>query len=153
MPGSGILSIQAYHDNSLDNRPMNGITPPEVARALKRDAQTTLQLVEELPAAPADKGLRLTLGDLRAMAHLGDYYAEKILGAVDLALFEKTGKSEQQASAVRHLETALEHWKKYAAVAARQYRPQLLTRIGYVDLHALTQKVQQDVDIAREWKP
>jgi hypothetical protein len=153
MPGSGIINIQSYRDRLLDNKPLNGITPPEVAQALKGYARTTLQLVGDLPAAAADKELRLTIGDIRAMAHLGDYYAEKILGATDLALFEKTGKPEQQASAVQHLQTASEHWKKYAAVATRQYRPQLLTRIGYVDLDVLTQKVEQDVNIAREWRP
>jgi hypothetical protein len=152
MPGSGILNIRAYRDNLLADRPRSGITPPEVARALKNYAQTTLQLVGQLPAAPTDKELRLTLGDFRAMAHLGDYYAEKILGATDLALFDKTAQPEQQAAAVQHLQAALEHWKKYAAVATRQYKPQMLTRVGYVDLNALTEKVQQDVDIARQWK-
>ena len=86
------------------------------------------------------------------MAHLGNYYAEKILGATDLALFDKTGKPEQQAAAVKHLEAALEHWKKYAAVATSQYRPQLLTRIGYVDLNQLTSKVQEDIALARDWQ-
>jgi hypothetical protein len=91
-------------------------------------------------------------GDLAAMAHLGDYYAEKILGATDLAMFEKTGKPEAQTSATAHLEQALAHWKKYAAVATAQYRPQLLTRIGYVDINALTESVQRDIAIVREMK-
>jgi hypothetical protein len=150
MPGSGILNIRTYRDNLLGNKPMNGITPPQVAQALKSYARTTLRLVEELPESPADKELRLTIGDWKAMSHLGDYYAEKILGATDLALFEKTGQSEQQASAVGHLETALEHWKKYAAVATRQYRPQLLTRSGYVDLNQLTEKVAEDIALAKK---
>jgi len=126
------------------------MTPLQAAEALKGYAAQTLQLVSELrPREGANKELRLTLGDFEAMAHLGDYYAEKILGATDLALFEKTGKAEQKESAVKHLEAALEHWKKYAAVATRQYRPQLLTRIGYVDLNALTADVQRDIEIAR----
>ncbi len=150
MPGSGILNIRTYRDNLLGNKPMNGITPPRVAQALKDYARTTLQLVEELPGSPADKELRLTTGDWKAMAHLGDYYAEKILGATDLALFEKTGQSEQRASAVEHLEAALEHWKKYAAAATRQYRPQLLTRSGYVDLNQLTDKVAEDIALAKK---
>jgi len=148
MPGSGIINIQSYRDRQLGNKPMDGITPPEIAQALKGYAQTTLQLVGELPAATTDKELRLTVGDLTAMAHLGDYYAEKILGATELALFEKTAKPEQQAAAVQHLQAALEHWKKYAAVATRQYRPQLLTRIGYVNLNELTTKVEEDIAIA-----
>jgi len=151
MPGSGIMNIGSFRDRLLEGKPMDGITPPQVARALQDYAQTTLRLVAELPAAGADKELRLTAGDWKAMAHLGDYYAEKILGATELALFDKTGKPEQQAAAVQHLEAALAHWKKYAAVATRQYRPQLLTRIGYVDLNQLTDKVQEDVTLAREW--
>jgi hypothetical protein len=97
-----------------------------------------------------EKELRFTLGDLTAMSHLGNYYAEKILGATDLAMFEKTGKPELQASAIAHLEAALAHWKKYAAVASAQYKPQLLTRIGYVDFNALTESVERDIFIAKE---
>ncbi|MBS7614602.1 hypothetical protein KEJ18_02555 [Candidatus Bathyarchaeota archaeon] len=149
MPGSGILNIRTYCDNLLNNKPMSGITPLQVAQALKIYAQTTLQLVEGLPESSPIKELRLTIGDWRAMAHLGDYYAEKILGATDLALYEKTGQIEQQTSAIRHLEAALEHWKKYVAVASSQYRPQLLTRIGYVDLNQLTDKVAEDIAMAK----
>jgi len=86
------------------------------------------------------------------MAHLGNYYAEKILGATDLALFDRTGKAEQRESAVSHLRAALAHWKRYATVAPGQYKPQLLTRVGYVDLNALTSKVEQDIDIADRWQ-
>ncbi len=150
MPASGILNIRTYRDNLLGNKPMNGITPPQVAQALKSYARTTLQLVDELPESSANKELGLTVGDWEAMAHLGDYYAEKILGATDLALFEKTGQSDQRISAVGHLEAALEHWKKYAAVATRQYRPQLLTRSGYVDLNQLTDKVAEDIAMAKK---
>jgi len=153
MPGSGILSIGAYRDRLLMKKPMDGITPLEVALALKGHAATTLQLLSQMPEKVADKELRLTLGDLKAMAHLGNYYAEKILGATDLALFDKTGKAELKESAVKHLREAMEHWKAYAAAAKRQYRPQLLTRIGYVDLNALAEKARQDVEMAIEWKP
>jgi hypothetical protein len=153
MPGMGILNIRNWRDRLLAGQPMEGLTPPQVAGALTNHALETLRLVSELrPQAGANKELRLTLGDFEAMAHLGNYYAEKILGATDLALFEKTADAEMKKSAVKHLEAALVHWKKYAMVATRQYRPQLLTRIGYVDLNALTGKVQQDVDIASQWK-
>lgn len=152
MPGSGIMNIRSFRDRFLDGRSMDAVTPLEVAQALKDHAQTSLRIIAELPAAGADKELRLTIGDLKAMAYLGDYYAEKILGATELALFDKAGKPEQQAAAVKHLEAALEHWKKYAAVATSQYRPQLLTRIGYVDLNQLTAKVQEDIAMARDWR-
>jgi hypothetical protein len=150
MPGCGILNVRTYRDRLLNDQPMDGMTPPQVAEALKGYAAETLQLVSKLrPQQGENKELRLTLGDFEAMAHLGNYYAEKILGATDLALFSRTGKPEQKESAVKHMEAALEHWKKYAAAATRQYRPQLLTRIGYVDLNALTADVQRDIEIAR----
>jgi len=151
MPGTGILDISTYCNKTAQRESVTGITPLQVAEALKADANTTLKLSSEMPVAQ-EKELRFTFGDLTAMAHLGNYYAEKILGATDLALFEKNGKPELQASAVAHLERALDHWKQYALVATSQYKPQLLTRIGFVDLNALTESVQRDIVIAREMK-
>src|ERR1019366_2796958 len=78
--------------------------------------------------------------------------AEKIRGAADLALFDKSTQAGQRDSAVRHLETALEHWRQYSAIATSQYRPQLLTRVGYLDLNGLTENVAADITMAKEWK-
>ncbi len=153
MPGCGILNIRAWRDQVLAGKAVEQITPLQVADALQSDAGTTLQLLNTLPQTVTNKQARLTIGDLKAMAHLGNYYAEKIRGAADLALFDKTGKTAQRDSAVRHLEAALEHWKRYAAVATAQYQPQLLTRIGYVDLNLLTEKAAADIALAQEWKP
>jgi hypothetical protein len=139
MPGSGILSISHY----VRQRSAAGITPPQVAANLAAYADSTLKILTQLHAN--SKELRLTLGDLKAMAHLGHYYSEKILGATSLA------QGEQQA-AIQHLETAVQHWKSYAATASKQYKPQLLNRVGHVDLVQLTAKVQQDVEIARAMK-
>jgi hypothetical protein len=87
------------------------------------------------------------------MAHLGNYYAEKILGACDLALFDRTGQAAQQETGVKHLEAALAHWKRYAAVATHQYRPQLLNRVGYTDLNELIANVAADITLAKQWQP
>jgi len=138
MPGAGVLSIRDYLAGK------KGITPVQVAENLRSDAAATLKLVAALrPSQGGSKELRLTLGDYEAMAWLGNYYSEKILGALDLA----QGKRE---SSVRHLEAALAHWKKYAEVAGSQYRPQLLNRVGYVDLNQLTAKVAADIELARQ---
>jgi hypothetical protein len=88
------------------------------------------------------------------MAHLGHYYAAKIRGACALALFDKTGEARQQAAAVRQLETALSHWKKYSAAYTRQYaQPIRYNRVGLVDIPALIKKAADDVQMARAWKP
>jgi hypothetical protein len=145
MPGSGVLSIPDF----LKGKP--GMTPQQVADELKANAAAALDLIAGLHPVK-NKELRLTLGDCEAMAHLGNYYAEKILGATDLALFDRDGKPAPKDSSVAHLRAALEHWKRYAAVATAQYKPQLLTRIGWFDLNQLTAKVEHDVALAEGWK-
>ncbi len=155
MPGSGILNLRQWRTRLLKGEKMNGITPLEVAAELQKNAAAAHRVVEEVrPAAAKTKELRLTLGDADAMADLAQYYAEKILAAADLALFDGDGKAERRASAVRHLEAALAHWKAYAGLATAQYKPQYLGRLNrLVDLNALTASAAADVDIAREWHP
>jgi hypothetical protein len=156
MPGSGILNLLQWREQRL--QPLTGITPLEVADALADQAQETLKLLPDLRRAAAQQGeppkeLRITLADLEAFARLGLYYSEKIRGAAELILFDASGDSARQSAAVRHLEEAVTHWRDYAAVATRHYRPQLLNRVGYVDLNQLAGKVAEDVELARAWKP
>ena len=88
------------------------------------------------------------------VAHLGLYYAAKIRGACDLVLFDKTGDAKQKASAVQHLEAALNHWKDYSAAYTRQYvQPVLFNRAGLVDIPRQTGDVAADVQMARDWRP
>ena len=136
MPGAGTLSIPDFLAGK------KGITPLEVAASLERDAGETLRLSAQLRPHADSKELRQTIGDYEAMAWLGNYYAEKIRGALDLARGQKD-------SAVEHLTRAHEHWQRYAAVATAQYKSQLLNRVGFVDLNALTAKVAEDIEFAR----
>jgi hypothetical protein len=133
---------------------MNGKTPLEVAAALKSDASAALEGATALRRVEGmSKELRLTLGDIEAISHLGNYYAEKILGAAELALYDSSGNGAEKDSAVTHLNAALEHWKRYAAVYSKQYKPQLLNRVGFVDIPGFIPKVENDIAIARAWRP
>jgi len=138
MPGSGL-------SNTAEDA-------ARTAADLREDARAAREAAAGLPAAK-DPELARTLEDVESMARLGEYYAEKILGAAELALFDRTGEEARREAAVRHLEAAAGHWARYADLASRQYRPQLLTRLGRVDLRALEERVRGDVAIAREWKP
>ena len=152
MPDAGVLNIRQWRTRLAKGAPMEGMTPLQVAEALNQHADRALDLVAELrPLVGQNKELRLTLGDCEAMAHLGHYYAQKILGASSLALFDQNGQGELQSEAVRHLQSALEHWQKYAAVATGQYMPQKLGRVGPVDLNKLTAKVEADIALAKDW--
>jgi hypothetical protein len=155
MPGSKILSILEWRAKALSGQPLSAESPLQAADALAAEAAATLKLTD--PLQPAGKGndeLRSTLWDLTAMAHLGNYYAAKIRGAAELALFDKTAAPASKQAAVQQLRTALNHWKRYSAAYTLQYRqPRLYNRVGWVDIPALTAKVEQDIQIAEAWTP
>ncbi len=154
MPDAGVLNIRQWRARLAKPAPMEGMTPLQVAEALHADADKAIEFVTELrPLQANNKELRQTLTDCEAMAHLGHYYAEKILAATDLALFDQNNNADQQIQAIHHLESALEHWKKYAATTTAQYLPQKLGRVGAVDLNKLTPKVEDDINIAKTWTP
>ncbi|MGQ9762029.1 MAG: hypothetical protein ACUVQH_08975 [Thermogutta sp.] len=154
MPGSGVFNIRQWLAQGDTSDQQSGATPLDVSHSLEQCAEETLRLLPELrPTEVTNRELQRTLGDLEAMAYLGQYYAAKIRGAVALAEFDRDGKPDQKNAAVAHLEKALEHWKQYAATARKQYKPQLLNRIGYVDLYEITSYVERDIVIAKEWKP
>jgi hypothetical protein len=155
MPGSGNLTIREWRERWLAQQPMDGTSPLEVAANLRRHAGAAQQSVTNLrPRQGSNKELRLTLGDIEAFAHLGFYYADKIEGACDLALFDATSKVGQQATAIRHLEAALQHWRHYAMAYTSQYKqPLLYNRVGIVDIPKLAEKAAADIEWARNWKP
>ena len=154
MEGSGLMTIPAYVGAHLKGeRPTTG-TALEVAAELISNAKTALAGVTAVrnKVAEPSKELRRTLGDMEAMAHLGHYYAAKIAGATELALFERSARADHKEKAVAHLEQAVKHWEAYAKVATSQYRPQLLARTRDLDWQRLLKDVKQDVEIARSAK-
>jgi len=151
MQESGITSIPEYVERRLAGERMSGITPVQVARELRNHANETLRILSAIRRGTKgmSKELRLTLDDIEAMSHLGNYYACKILGATELHLFETSRRGEHKTSAVGHLLEAQEHWTNYAEVASKLYRPQLLARTRELDWIKLLDDVKKDVDIAR----
>ncbi|MCP5117898.1 MAG: carbohydrate-binding family 6 protein [bacterium] len=155
LPERGVLDIVEWRGRKLAGETMPAATPIEIAEQIEAAAGEALKLVSEFRQnAGENKELRLTIGDLTAMAHLGNYYAAKIRGAADLGLFDKTSDVAQRDSAVKHLHNAYLHWKLYARAYTAQYRqPVLYNRVGWVDIPALSQKVEEDIGIAKLWTP
>ena len=155
MPGAGVLNITEWRKRKLAGMAMDGVTPLEVAGELAKTGSKTLGMLADLRSKQGDNvELSRTLGDIEAMAYLANYYAAKIRGAADLALFDKSGKQSDRESAIKNLEAALEAWKRYSRAYTVQYKqPILYNRVGVVDLPALTSKVEQDIAIARLWSP
>ncbi len=151
MQNSGIMSIPEYTERHVAAEPMTGTSPLQVAAQLRNRAETAIKLLRVIRhrGRKVSKELRLTLEDIEAMSHLGNYYASKILGAEQLHLFEKSKNRENKISAVQHLLEAQRHWEDYAEVASKLYRPQLLARTRRLDWAKILEDVKRDVAIAR----
>jgi hypothetical protein len=155
MPGTPDLNIKMWRELKLNGKEIIGKTPFKVANSLESYAKNTLSLVKELRQVKSNsKELRLTLGDYEAFAHLGNYYAEKIRGATNIALYDTIGVKSYQDEAITHLEKALNHWKKYGVIYAKQnVQPIKYGRAGIVDIQgSLTADVAQDIEMAKNWK-
>jgi hypothetical protein len=151
LKGSGILSVQEYAGAIIENKAFDGITPMEVADNLDAMAKRTLQGIKRLSRkAGKNKELRATLTDAEAVAYLGRYYADKIRGAAELAVFRTDSqRTTNHQRAVEHLTNAVKEWEAYASVATKQYRPQLFSRTHYMDWWKLLDDVKQEVETVK----
>jgi hypothetical protein len=148
-PGTDNVAIPDYVDAVSAGTPVTGTTPIQVSQQIHEHADKALRILDTFPEV-TDKELRLTLGDIRAMACLGKYYAHKIRGATELALYRKNQDKAHQDAAIRELTQAAKYWDLYTATALTQYtNPLLLNRVGPCDWRGLTAEVRKDIETAR----
>jgi hypothetical protein len=149
--GSGILSVQEYASAVLKGETFDGTTPMGMAGALDTLAEETVNRVKTIRKESKPGGeLGATLTDMESMAYLGRYYADKIRGAAELAVFRADrNRKEHHERAVRHLTDAVDEWEAYARVATRQYRPQLFSRTHFMDWAKILEDVKNEVETIR----
>ncbi len=155
-PDAGILNIREWRAKLAAGEALVETSPLDVADGISGSAEQALIAITDLRRfmpRRASRDLRQTIGDFEAMAYLGRYYAAKIRGACDLALFDASRDDTDKASAIAHLEDALDAWVHYAAIHSAQYLPNFFSRVGFVDISALTAEAAKDIDIARSWTP
>ena len=149
-PGTDNISIPRYVEAVVAGAKATGTTPLDVSAQLDRHADAALEAVAGMDARD-DRELRATLADIKAMALLGKYYAHKIRGATELALYRQTREPAHQQAAIQQLTDAAGFWDSYTTQAAALYKNPLWTnRVGYVDWQALKLEVAHDIAIARE---
>ena len=147
-PGTDNVEIPDYVEAVSSGKKVDGTTPIHVSQQLHACADKALQILEKFPKV-TDKELKRTLGDIRAMAYMGKYYAHKIRGATELALFRKNKKAEHRSRAVGEMTQAASYWDRYTGTALKQYNnPVDLNRVILVDWKALRKEVQKDIAIA-----
>jgi hypothetical protein len=153
-PATDNIPIPAYTAGVTAGHMPAGTTPLQVADQIDARAAAVFasaKLFQQRRATtPQEAELNATLDDLLLMASLGQYYASKIRGATELALFRETHRAEHQVKAVEQLTLAAQRWTQYSQRARAAYRNPLWTnRVGIVDWDELDAEVQKDVEIAR----
>ena len=149
-PATDNLSIPDYVTSVRTNQPRAGTTPLQVSDNLHAHAHRALAGYDRLlPSANTDSELRRTLEDIRALAHLGKYYAHKIRAATELALFRASLDRAHHATLTRELNQAAYHWRCYVTTATTLYQNPLWTnRVGHVDWRRTYTSVLYDLTIA-----
>ncbi len=151
--GTDNISIPKYVKATLSNKPVKGTTPLQVSEKLHEQADRALRLLESLQAGD-NQELKNTLADIRSMSYLGKYYAHKIRGSTEVALYRASKDAAYQQRAITELTAAADYWKRYTENAKAQYKNPLWTnRIGNVDWEKTQQDVQHDIAIARKVIP
>jgi hypothetical protein len=150
-PATDNLTIPRYVAGLRSGEMPAGTTPPQVAERIDSHSDAAIAALPAFASAGRRAPeLAATLDDIRLMAQLGKYYAAKIRGATELALYRETRDAAHQALAVKHLERAGEFWRRYSAQLAARYGARLWTnRVGLVDWAELDAEVRHDIEIAR----
>ena len=148
-PRSNYQSIPDFVKMVLKGETTQLKTPVEVAIQLHEHSDKCLSILESMEPVN-DMELKITLHDIRTMALLGKYYAHKIAGSTELALYRNSKDIDYQKKAIEELEKALVAWEDYTESALQQNKNPLWTnRVGYVDWVKITDWVEDDIKIAR----
>ena len=148
-PKAGNQSILDYIEMISEGKTTTLKTPFDVVKNLHEVSDKALLDIKGLNASD-NKELQFTINDIETLSFLGKYYAYKIQGATQLALYRETNKNESQNLAVEALEQALVFWEKYTEKAMEQNQNPLWTnRVGIVDWKQITEWVKQDIKIAK----
>ena len=148
-PTSGFQSIPDFVKMTLSSGTSDLLSPFAVAQKLQTYSDNALKILESMDPID-DKELKVTLNDIKTMALLGKYYAYKISGSTNVALYRETKDKKYQEEAVSQLTQALDFWKEYTKTAMEQnINPLWTNRVGYVDWVKITDWVAHDIEIAK----
>jgi hypothetical protein len=149
-PGTDNLTIPQYVAGVMSGSVPAGTTPLQVADRIDAQVEAVFAPNALPPPRANQREYAATAGDITMMANLGRYYAAKIRGATELALYRATRDARHQQLALTQLEAAANHWGVYADAARRAYGASFWTnRVGRVDWQELSAEVRHDIDIAQ----
>ena len=141
---TGYQSIGDYGKNPN----FDGVTPVDISEQIHAHAEKALSLIAGMKHG-GDKELRLTLGDIQTIAFMGKYYAHKIRGAAELAVYRESNDTPRQQHAIAELQQAAFYWRLYVASAMERYtNPIWMNRSGHSDWRKFMVDALQDIEKA-----
>lgn len=148
LKGTNYLSIPSYVKNVINNIKTDSISPLEIAKQIHQYVDKSRLILSEFPKVKNDD-LRQTLIDIEIIDALGKYYAYKIEGATNLALYREIKTKNYQDNAIEKLNRAAEQWRLYVSLSSAEYKNPLWTnRVGYVNFREYMADALKDVEIA-----
>jgi hypothetical protein len=127
-------------------------TPEEVADTLDRYAEQIEQGLKQLAPRPGMPGYEEVVSwewDLRLLADLARYYAEKTRGGTDLLYYWCTGDAAAQQRAIAALTRAKEHWLKIVDLGGKVYTFPKVSIYPQLEWSQYTKDVDQDIAFAK----
>jgi len=157
-PGTDNIPIGKYAESTARGVMPRGTTPYQVADRIEARANAVIGALNSFGTVRRPRQAMIeftrTQNDILMMALLGQYYAAKIRGATELALFRATGIQLHQWLAVKHLNVAAEKAYYYASRIGGFRAPRIWTnRVGYVDFDEFARESRHDVEIAEAATP
>tara|TARA_R110002096_G_scaffold74283_18_gene176133 strand:- start:4034 stop:7000 length:2967 start_codon:yes stop_codon:yes gene_type:complete len=146
------ISVTEWAENIVagkDADPDDRLTPLEVADKLDELSRVGLDALSTLEAqAEDDVELKETLLDIKSMAYLGQYYADKQRCAAKLMVYRLIDRvdSDWHAQAVEHIENSRVHWKHYADVLDSHYKTSLHAKTGWFRWYETLKQVEAEVE-------
>ncbi len=151
MPGAALVSIAEAAASAAGGSAAAGTGPLQVADQLEAWAEEAIALSDRIQLVSVlSAELAQTLEDIEAIGWLGKYYAAKIRGSYDYAMYKITLEDSLRHSAVEHLRAASDCWRNYARKDTVRYRPQNLARTGRFDWWEIWEEVKKDIDRVRK---
>ena len=147
-----MYSIKDYVDLLIAQRfaDETRITPMDLADMLEQNARVAQQTIDDLKNAKARNkaGLQDELEDIRAWAHLNAYFADKLRGAVAVAVYRRNNAEQQRDKAVEMLTACLEHWDGVIAATKDRYKPVPLMHLDNKPFHwsLYSEEVKRDLE-------
>ncbi|MFY0625795.1 MAG: hypothetical protein JXR07_05860 [Reichenbachiella sp.] len=148
MEGSNMINPREFVKEKIAGNPISSQTPVDVAVDFNAYSKYIFLNVNELRNKDNTEELSTLIDDIEAMGYLAEYYAAKINGAIQLVYYQEKGDKEYQKVAVKFLEEAHGHWKKYADISTKNYKSQMLARTFLLDWRSIQERVREDIKTA-----